>query len=107
MMASVFFEKQHGRYRIRCEYQGVSYNRSLGKSGGRPEEDKREAEATLLRVEKTLGLLAEGFLSHARGHNRPRTIHHLRRERGRGGEATGGHNPRSTLRGCTAEHPGR
>lgn len=61
-MASVFFEKQHGRYRIRFEYQGVSYNRSLGKSGGRPEDDRREAGATLLSVEKTLRALADGFL---------------------------------------------
>lgn len=59
-MASLFFEKLHQRYRVRFEYQGVCYNRSLGTSTGSNAE--ADAKAVLARVEKTLGLVADGFI---------------------------------------------
>jgi len=61
-MASLHFNEQHGRYRIRFDFGGQSYNRSLGKISGEADEARADAEATLTRVEKTLGLLRDGFL---------------------------------------------
>lgn len=54
-MASLFFEERHSRYRVRFEFAGVAYNRSLGK----PEDVERAARDVLGRVEETLRLLAE------------------------------------------------
>ena len=63
-MASLNYDERHRRYRVRFTVAGVSYNRSLGKiTSDRPEQAKAEAEATLARVEKTLGLIAEGIIT--------------------------------------------